>query len=144
MADQTLGWFEPERDDNTTKLMNLVLDFEKPDFVVETGDILFPFKYLYPPMANHSLEYQKEWELGIYNVGLKPILDRKISYALTLGNHDCEGPLTDKEVVDYDMKQNLSYTQIGPNTISGLTNISFSIILQFFSLIIYLLYFTSL
>lgn len=125
MTDQTLGWFEPERDDNTTKLMNLVLDSEKPDLVVETGDILFPFRYLYPPMANHSLEYQKEWELRIFDNGIKPVLDRSLPHALAIGNHDCEGPLTDREVVDYDIKQNLSYTQYGPETVTGLTNISF-------------------
>lgn len=84
----TLGWFEIERDLNTSKIMNNCLDIEKPNFVADTGDNVQPYKFLYPPMNNKTKEEHIKWEKSIWDFGVEPMVKRNIPNALTLGNHD--------------------------------------------------------
>jgi len=84
--------------------MNNVLDIEKPDLVMYTGDITTG-----QPIAK-----------GLDAV-LEPVLLRKIPFAVTLGNHDDEYDMTRQEIFDYINKLpgNLTGTVKG---LSGMTN----------------------
>ena len=64
--------------------LNTILDAEKPDLVVFTGDLV----------------YSAEAYKGIDKV-LEPVISRKIPFAVTFGNHDNEFDRTITEVYDY-------------------------------------------
>ncbi len=84
--------------------MDNVLDIEKPDFVIYTGDHVTG-----EPIAQ-----------GIDAV-FEPVVSRKIPFAAVLGNHDDEYSMTRKEIFEYMRKfpGNLTGTV---NGISGTTN----------------------
>lgn len=81
-----------------------VLDAEKPDLVVITGDIVF---------AKPAAEGMK--------AAIAPIIERGIPFAVTFGNHDDEFDLTRAQLFELvqGMKGNLSSTTEG---ITGVTN----------------------
>ena len=66
-------------------LANLVemLDAEKPDLVIHTGDIIYG-----NPAAKSAREL------------FQPVVDRNIPFAVTLGNHDSDFELTRNEIFD--------------------------------------------
>ncbi|MCQ2269208.1 MAG: metallophosphoesterase family protein [Bacteroidaceae bacterium] len=84
--------------------MNAILDAEKPDFVIYTGDLIFG-----SPAAQ-----------GL-DRALEPVVSRGIPFAVTWGNHDDEQDMTRQEIFDYMKKKpgNLSGTVPG---LSGITN----------------------
>lgn len=84
--------------------MNEVLDAEKPDFVIYTGDIVFA-----KPAAEG---FRKAFE---------PVISRNIPFAVTLGNHDDEHDMTRQEIYTFikDMPGSLTGTVEG---LSGVTN----------------------
>ena len=61
----------------TIDMLNQVLDIEKPDLVIFTGDIVT------------GKPYKEGFEMVI-----EPVINRKIPYALVFGNHDYEQDLT--------------------------------------------------
>ncbi|MDR3061281.1 MAG: metallophosphoesterase family protein [Dysgonamonadaceae bacterium] len=67
----------------TIEMLNLVLDVEKPDLVIFTGDIVTG----------------KPYKSG-FDMVIEPLISRKIPYALLFGNHDDEQDLSRKEVAD--------------------------------------------
>ena len=81
-----------------------VLDAEKPDLVVLTGDVVT----------------SKPAEKGLKEA-LAPIVERKIPFALTFGNHDEENDLSRKEMlaVVQGLEGNLTTTTSG---LTGVTN----------------------
>lgn len=84
--------------------MNEVLDAEKPDFVIYTGDVVFA-----KPAAEG------------YKRAFEPVISRGIPFAVTLGNHDDEQDMTRAQIYDHikDMPGNLTGTVEG---LSGVTN----------------------
>lgn len=84
--------------------MNEVLDAEKPDLVVYTGDVI----------------YGGSAEVGMRRA-LEPAISRGIPFAVTFGNHDDEHNMTRKELYEFikDMPGNLTSTVEG---LSGVTN----------------------
>ena len=81
-----------------------VLDAEKPDLVIFTGDVIFG------KPADKSMR-----------CALEPTIKRGIPFAVTFGNHDDELGMTRKELYEFikDMPGNLTSTVEG---ISGVTN----------------------
>lgn len=71
------------RSDRALKNINAVLDAEKPDFVIHTGDII------YGSPAEESLK-----------TALQPLVDRGIPFAVALGNHDSDFDKTREEVYE--------------------------------------------
>lgn len=69
--------------ERTLKNLNSVLDAEKPDFVIHTGDIVFG-----KPAKESAL------------LALQALVDRKIPFAVALGNHDSDFDLTRAEIYD--------------------------------------------
>jgi predicted MPP superfamily phosphohydrolase len=91
----------PDIDIRTINLMNKILDFEKPDLVLLTGDNI-----------DDSSKSSKEVKKSIDNIA-EPMERRKISWAVIFGNHDDEHGKMSKE----DMMN--IYTSY-PNNISNL------------------------
>jgi len=86
-----------------------VLDAEKPDLVIYTGDVIF---------GGPAAEALKE--------ALEPTISRNIPFAITFGNHDDEHDMTRTQIYQYvkDMPGNLTSTVEG---ISGVSNFILSV-----------------
>ena len=84
--------------------MNEVLDAEKPDLVIYTGDVIF---------AKPAGEAMQK--------ALEPVIKRNIPFAVTFGNHDDEQDMNRRQLYEFikDMPGNLTSTVEG---ISGVTN----------------------
>jgi hypothetical protein len=93
-----------KRSDVTMERMNEVLDAEKPDLVIYTGDLIFGRP------AKESLMQ-----------ALEPVVTRGIPFCVTWGNHDDEQGLSRKELFDLikDIPNNYTGTVDG---ITGVTN----------------------
>ena len=96
--------YNDSRSDIAGERMNEVLDAEKPDFVIYTGDIIFG-----KPAKESLLK------------ALEPVITRKIPFAVTWGNHDDEQGISRQELFDLikDIPNNLTSTVQG---ITGVTN----------------------
>ena len=84
--------------------MGEVLDAEKPDLVIYTGDLV------YGKPAAEALDK-----------ALEPVISRHLPFAVTFGNHDDEQDMTRKQLYDYIKNKpgNLTSTVKG---LSGVTN----------------------
>lgn len=87
-----------------SKCMNAVLDAEKPDFVVYTGDIAFD------KPAFEALDS-----------AFAPVIRRGIPFAYTFGNHDDEQDRTRQEILNYVMKKQGCLTTTAKG-VSGMAN----------------------
>jgi 3',5'-cyclic AMP phosphodiesterase CpdA len=96
--------YNDSRSDIAGERMNEVLDAEKPDFVIYTGDIIFG-----KPAKESLLK------------ALEPLITRKIPFAVTWGNHDDEQGMSRQELFDLikDIPNNLTSTVQG---VTGVTN----------------------
>lgn len=87
------------------KLINEVLDTEKPDFVVFTGDLI----------------YAKPVKEGIDDV-VNPVIKRKIPWAYIFGNHDDEFGMSRQQIMDYVSPKPYCLAQAGDKALSGIGN----------------------
>jgi len=71
------GTWGPEQDKKSTKVIEAVLDYERPDLVVLSGD----------EITGEGLKGQKEIQKYWQRV-VKPLQDRGIQWTMVLGNHD--------------------------------------------------------
>ena len=85
--------------------MGEILDLEKPDLVVHTGD------FLDAQVANGP-----GWDAKYWTIGVQPMVDRGISWAVAMGNHDGHGDLTRDQLAEFDRSFPLSMTQ--PNALN--------------------------
>ena len=97
---------DSKEDDKTISLMAQVLDAEKPQLVVLTGDVL--------GSSEQPREMMKRCS--------QPMVERRIPWAVTLGNHDDEGTKDRRGLMDIVMALPYSVSQQGPNDISGVSN----------------------
>lgn len=97
----------------TLKFIISVLDIEKPDLVVMTGDQVFGSE-------------SKDFETALFKL-VKPFIDRKIPYAILMGNHDSEGNLSRKQI--YQLLQTLPYSvsEAGLGYVSGYGNYALTV-----------------
>ncbi len=87
------------------KLINEVLDREKPDFVVFTGDVI----------------YDKPVFEGLDDV-FDPVSKRKIPWAYVFGNHDDEFAVSRQQLMDYVSQKPYCLAQAGDKALSGIGN----------------------
>jgi hypothetical protein len=85
-------------------MINTVLDTEKPDFVIYTGD----------NVNNSSLN---DWDIIA-----EPCIRRKIPWTFIFGNHDDEYQRSREEIMDYVSKMPYCYAEYGPKEIGGVGN----------------------
>lgn len=95
-------------DPRTLKFINKVLDIEKPDFVILTGDQVYG-------------ESAPDAETTIFKA-LQPYIKRKIPFASVLGNHDDEGSLSRSESMKVAADLPFSFGSLGPEDIPGVGN----------------------
>lgn len=88
--------------DSAVAMMKQILDMEKPDLIMLTGDIIC------------SYETKKAWDSFT-----KMIIDTKIPWATMLGNHDPEEDMSKKEIIDYVSAMPYCLTTNGPEEIWG-------------------------
>lgn len=97
---------DSEDDDQTVALMAEVLDAEKPQLVILTGDVL------------GSSEQPK----AMMERCAGPMVERRIPWAVTLGNHDDEGTKDRRGLMDIIMSMPYAMSQQGPKDITGVSN----------------------
>ncbi|KAF9111391.1 purple acid phosphatase [Mortierella sp. AM989] len=95
-------------DINTIEMMEKMLDSERPDLVVYTGDNVdgLTSKDAYSTILKYS----------------KPVIDRGIPWTIIFGNHDEEGDLSREEMIISAKDLPYSLSQRGPLGISGTGN----------------------
>lgn len=101
--------YNDPRSDIAGERMAEVLDAEKPDLVVFTGDVIFA------KPARNALDK-----------ALEPTTMRGIPYAVTWGNHDDEHDMSRKELTDYVITKPGSLTSTTEG-ITGATNYALTI-----------------
>ncbi len=94
-----------EMADGILATIRSVLEVEKPDFVILTGDIAT------------SKKVKESW-----SAITGPMVEAGIPWAAVMGNHEHEYGLTNKEVIDYLLTIPLNLTSQGPSEISGAGN----------------------
>lgn len=101
--------YDDSRSDVAAENMRYILDAEKPDLVVYTGDLVFakPAK-------------------PAYDKALEPVIERGLPFAVILGNHDIEYDLTGEEILQHLQSKpgNLTSTVEG---VAGVTNYALTI-----------------
>ncbi|KAJ3044744.1 hypothetical protein HDV00_001148 [Rhizophlyctis rosea] len=99
----------PEQDINSTRVLKTLLDIEKPDLVVFTGDqITADF------MGSNATAY--------YEMLLQPLIEGGYKWASVYGNHDNGRTVSREELMHLEQNYPLSYSQYGPKTLKGVTN----------------------
>jgi 3',5'-cyclic AMP phosphodiesterase CpdA len=97
-----------EDDQKTAAMMRTILDKEKPQLVMLTGDIL----------TGKSTPRPKQALLDV----TKPMVERQIPWAYTFGNHDDECHLTRRELSEISFAIPFSVCGRTPDTIHGISN----------------------
>ena len=97
--------YDSYRSDSSLVLMKTVLDREKPDLVMLTGDIVC------------SKNTEKAW-LKLAQV----LIEAKVPWAVTLGNHDPEYELDREQIMNTLKGLPYNLTVSGPEEISGVGN----------------------
>ncbi|OWB60470.1 hydrolase activity protein [[Candida] boidinii] len=93
-------------DDRTLAFVEKVLDLEKPDLVVLTGDQIFG-------------ESCPDSETALLKA-VAPFIKRKIPYTFSFGNHDDEeGSLSASQLLSFVLTLPYSYASFGPSDVSG-------------------------
>jgi hypothetical protein len=101
----------PDTDQRTIDLMNKILDCEKPDLVLLTGDNI-------DGRCKSSYAVKR----AIYNIA-QPMEKKKIPWAVVFGNHDDEhGQMTKKGMMKLYMSYPYNISSIGPKTVEGIGN----------------------
>lgn len=95
-------------DARSLKFINEVVDIESPDLVVLTGDQIF---------GENSFD-SITTILKVVSV----FIEYKIPYAVMLGNHDDEGSLKARELMEFIETLPYSLTKLGPTEIDGVGN----------------------
>lgn len=108
-TDLHVKW-QDQRSEVAFERMNQVLDDEKPDLVIFTGDII----YSKPALDN------------MRNV-LKTVSDRKIPFSIVFGNHDNEQGATKEELLQVAMSLPYSLTADEQPEISGVGNYALAV-----------------
>ncbi|WP_442593802.1 metallophosphoesterase family protein [Neobacillus sp. D3-1R] len=103
-------------DQCTILTMEKILDREKPDFVVLTGDVIRGQKCKDPQL--------------IFPMSILPMEKRNIPWAIIFGNHDDEGNISKIELMKIQESFPNCFSQRGKENLSGVGNFDLGIIDQ--------------
>lgn len=104
-----LHWQNGEPADIKTRVcMENVLEAERPDLVVISGDLIGGDECRDPAAAIRSLS--------------RPMEQRAIPWAAVLGNHDQEASYTRKQMMEAQLEHPHCLSQLGPDEVSGWGN----------------------
>jgi 3',5'-cyclic AMP phosphodiesterase CpdA len=104
-TDTHLKEYKKSQSDSVIMTMTRILEREKPDLVMLTGDIAT------------SENVKLAWETVT-----KPMINAGIPWAVVFGNHDHEHGFTNKQIMDYLVTLPLNCSKQGPKNISGSGN----------------------
>ena len=97
----------PEYAAHYDRLIDGLLDSEKPDLVVITGDVLY--------WSNRPMnEY--------FDAAMAPMIRHQVPYAFVMGNHDAESTFTGKDILTYLQSQPGSVSRPGPAALGASGN----------------------
>ncbi|KAH8697743.1 putative phosphoesterase [Talaromyces proteolyticus] len=97
-----------EADPRTLEFFEKLLDEEKPDLVVFSGDEV-------------NGDTAKDAQSAVFKF-VKPLVDRKIPYAAIFGNHDDEGDLNREQLMNLLEDLPYSLSSAGPEDVEGVGN----------------------
>ncbi|MFH5182026.1 metallophosphoesterase family protein [Paenibacillus sp. TAB 01] len=97
-----------ERDRQTERLVELVLEKEQPDLVFLTGDTIESGGIADPRQA--------------YREAVKAVDRSGIPWAAVFGNHDAEGAVTKAELLEVQREHAACLSEAGPETVTGIGN----------------------
>jgi len=89
------------QDKMSIKHMENLLEWEKPDCVVITGDMV----------SGYAWPGEKGWYEKLYSKYVSAFVKFGVPWALTLGNHDTEADLEGRQIMELDSKHNLSLSR---------------------------------
>ncbi|KAK5582632.1 hypothetical protein RB653_004217 [Dictyostelium firmibasis] len=105
---------EPEDDIDNIFSQVSILDYEKPDLVIFSGDMISGYL---SPFKKGDSNYWKYWDLFT-----EPLRERNIPWAITFGNHDGEGSLSTNEMLKIDQSYDLSLSESNSVDMHGIAN----------------------
>lgn len=112
-----IHWQKDGPDDKkTASLMAEILDAEKPDLVVLTGDTI----------EGSKMTAEDDYTKAFFEC-TQPIVQRKIPWAAVFGNHDEEGPMNRQDMMKLMQKIPYCLARSGPKDIDGVSNYVLSI-----------------
>ncbi|NHN35193.1 metallophosphoesterase family protein [Paenibacillus agricola] len=97
-----------EQDLKSQEVMRNVLEAERPDLVVFTGDVVHP-----TPEADPA---------DMLRQAVAAVEERGIPWALIFGNHDSEAVISREQLMNVVLAHKHSLTQRGPQTVTGVGN----------------------
>lgn len=98
----------PEQDRNSTKLMRKVLKEERPDYAVINGDLI---------TGENTF---KSNNTRLLDQIVKPLVEARVPFSTTQGNHDNQFNITHgEEIVHMQKTTPLSYSRLSPNGVGG-------------------------
>lgn len=104
---------EGDEDRKTLSLVEKILEWEKPDLAVLTGDII---------EGKRCEDPAKSWLAAV-----RPLERRGIPWAAVFGNHDDEGSLTRSDLMRLQRSCEHCLSEYGPEDIPGVGNYTLSI-----------------
>ncbi|KAI8813936.1 Metallo-dependent phosphatase-like protein [Cladochytrium replicatum] len=104
----SLDW-GPAQDISTLNCLRTLLSLEEPDFVVLLGDQVTGE---FIPNATKYIDML-----------VQPLVEKNTKFSSTFGNHADSGPnFARKDLLLAELQYDLSYSQLGPTTIHGVSN----------------------
>lgn len=97
-----------EKDRRTSDLVARIIDLEKPDLIVLSGDMIWSHGVPDPAVS---------FRRAVANVA-----ESGIPWAAVFGNHDAEGEITKEKLLRIQQESALCLTEAGPEGIGGLGN----------------------
>ncbi|WP_152401070.1 metallophosphoesterase family protein [Paenibacillus cellulositrophicus] len=117
-----LHWMDGRPEDQRTReIMERVMDAEKPDLVVITGDVIYT-----GPVSPGNKECENPREA--FRDAVAAVEERGIPWAVVFGNHDTENRISREELMQTVLEHRHTVTEPGPAHLSGSGNYTLELV----------------